>query len=80
MLKTDRTVILEQAKCPSHSTSRERPKSAIYLILKKREVFKIVKRGPFGLFEDPVCGKIGQIEGMSIRTLLKNIGIIKKLN
>ena len=35
--------------------SREWPKSALYLKLKNREVFKIVKRGSFGLFETPVC-------------------------
>ena len=38
-------------------TSRERPKSALYLRLKKREVFKIVKGGPFGFFETPVVAK-----------------------
>ena len=32
-------------------TSRERPKSALYLRLKKRNVFKIVKGGPFGDIE-----------------------------
>ena len=31
--------------------SQERPKSALYLRLEKRKVFKIVKGGPFGLFE-----------------------------
>ena len=35
-------------------TSRERPKSALYLRL------KIVKRGPFGLCETPVGCKIGK--------------------
>ena len=32
-------------------TSRELQKSALYLRLKKRKVFKIVKGGSFGLFE-----------------------------
>ena len=32
-------------------TSQERPKSVLYLKLKKREVFKIVKKGPPALFE-----------------------------
>ena len=41
-----------------YSTSRQRPKSALYLRLKRREVFKIVKGGPFGLFETPVLWKI----------------------
>ena len=35
-------------------TSRERPKSALYLRLKKRNVFEIVKGG---LFETPFCCK-----------------------
>ena len=39
-----------------NETRRERPKSA----LKKRKVFKIVKRGPFRLFENPVCCKISK--------------------
>ena len=42
----------------SYSTSRERPKSALYVRLKMREVHKIVKGGPFGLFETPVLWKI----------------------
>ena len=29
-------------------------------MLKKRKVFKIVKGGPFGLFERPVCCKISK--------------------
>ena len=29
--------------------------SALYLSLKKGKVFEIVKEGPFGLFENPVC-------------------------
>ena len=37
---------------------------------KKRKVFKIVKGGPFGLFEDPVCCKISKkIEGDPLETL-----------
>ena len=39
-------------------TRRERPKSALYLRLKTRKVFKIVERGIFGLFENLVCCKI----------------------
>ena len=38
-------------------TSRKRPKSVLYLRLKKREIFKIVESAPFGLFETPVCWK-----------------------
>ena len=41
-------------------TRRERLKSAPYLGLKKRKVFKIVKVGPFGLFESPVRCKISK--------------------
>ena len=39
-------------------TRRERLKLALYLKLKKRKVFKPVKGGRFGLFENPVCCKI----------------------
>ena len=35
-------------------TRRERLKSALYLKLKKRKVFKMVKGGSFPLFENPV--------------------------
>ena len=39
-------------------------KSALYLRLKKRKVFKTVKGEPFGLFENPICFKISKkIEG-----------------
>ena len=41
-------------------TRRERLKSALYLRLKKRKVFKIVKGGPFGLFENPACCSISK--------------------
>ena len=45
-------------------TRRERLKSALYLKLKKRKVFEIVKGGPFRLCENPVCCKISKkIEG-----------------
>ena len=63
-------------------TRRERLKSALYLRLKKRKVFKPVKGGPFGLFKNPVCCKIpnklkvGPFEGKKIeksRTVPKKI-------
>ena len=41
-------------------TRRERLESVLYLRLKKRNVFKCVLRGPFGLFENPVCCKISK--------------------
>ena len=44
-------------------TSRERPKSAIYLRL------KIVKGGPFGLCETPAGCKIKKIEGGPLEAL-----------
>ena len=36
----------------TEETKRECLKSALYLKLKKRRVFKIVERGPFGFFEN----------------------------
>ena len=44
-------------------TRLERLKSALYLRLEKRKLFKIIKEGPFGLFENPVCRKISKKEG-----------------
>ena len=41
-------------------TRREPLKSALYLHLKKRRIFKTVKGGPFGLVENPVCCKISK--------------------
>ena len=50
---------------------RERLKSALSLKLRKRS-FYIVKGGPFGLFENPVCcKKIEKIEGDPLETLKK---------
>ena len=43
-------------------------KSALYLRLKKRKVFKIIKGGTFRLFENLVCCKISKkIEGGTVR-------------
>ena len=54
-------------------TRRERLKSALYLKLKKRKVFEIVKGGPFRLFENTVCCKISKkIEGDHLETF-KNL-------
>ena len=39
---------------------REHLMSALYLRLKKRKVFKVVKGGPFRIFENPVCCKISK--------------------
>ena len=51
-------------------TSRKQPKSTLYLKLKKCKVFKILKGGPFGLFEIP---KYGKNEGGPLE-ILKKIG------
>ena len=62
-------------------TRRERLKSALYLRLKKRKVFKIVKGGPFRLFENPVCCKISKkIEGDPLETFKKIPKIFPKKN
>ena len=45
-------------------TRRERLKSALYLCLKERKVFKIVKGGPFVLFESPVVAKYQKMKGV----------------
>ena len=55
-------------------TKRERPKSALYLRLKTRKLFKIVKKGTFGLFENLVCCKI------FLKMKERPFGDIKKLS
>ena len=53
-------------------TSQERPKSVLYLKLKKREVFKIVKKGPPALFENYVFWKLRKkMKGGHLETLNK---------
>ena len=53
-------------------TRRERLKSALYLRLKQRKVFEIVKGGLFGLFENPVCCKISKkLKGDPLETVKK---------
>ena len=41
-------------------TRRERLKSALYLRLKRRQVFKIVKGGTFQTFSNLVCCKVSK--------------------
>ena len=58
----------------TQETRRERLKSELYLRLKKRKVFKIVKGGPFRLFENPVCCKIAKkLKGDPLETFEKSI-------
>ena len=54
----------------AQKTTRERLKSALYLWLKKRNVFKIVEGVPFGFFDSPVFAKSrNKIEGEKLRKL-----------
>ena len=49
--------------------SRERPKSAAISKAQKGKVFKPVKGGPFGIFENPVCCKISnKLKGGALET------------
>ena len=63
-------------------TRRERLKSAIYLTLKNRKVFKLAKGRTFRLFENPVCCKIlKKLKGdpLAIKKLKKSRTVPKKL-
>ena len=58
---TNRTTVPWRKTCHEardlryEKTRRERLKSAPYLRLKKLKLFEIVKGGPFGFFENPIC-------------------------
>ena len=65
MVHTGRALWFDEKR----ETRRERLKSALYLRLKKRKVFKSVKGGPFGLFENPVCCTISnKLKGDPLKT------------
>ena len=62
----------------NRQTSRERrPKSALYLRLKKRNVFKIVKGGTLWAFETPLCEKKWKNEGRALWRHKKMLGKTK---
>ena len=52
-------------------TRRERLKLTLHLRLKTSKDFKIVKKGPFRLSENPICCTISKNEGDPLETFKK---------
>ena len=73
-LATSRILLANYNTCSRlELTRREHLKSALYIRLKKRKVFKTVKGGPFRLFRNPVCCKVlKKIRGDTLKTF-KNL-------